>query len=1025
MHKLRFPNFALRASCHRLPFVQRVSGLLGTVATLLCGTAAHAQASELDYLFSTGSSEHYFPTTTGKYHIIDTLPVITKPGIHTLELEILATGYWPGQAGFSFGMAAFPLADSSFHQLGQMEDEWSFRGRDGKKYAEDTALPFGNVFREIGRKIRLEFDATTGVLNAYTQRVGTSEYILEGGEALHTDVVAEEGRVLRFAVSGVCWQLCGVRILSSHMPSDTDGNLTAAAGITEPASLPITSTASSSAVGLLDFTLSDGGGGDGEPLTVSALTVHVAGTLNPQGLKFRLDGPDATGIEGTYNAENGTLLFADLTLSIADGSSETYTLSAWFETTTDVANGHTLLLTIDGTTDLTVGPLNTLMGSTVAVNNGSGSQVSGVNEAPSASAVAVNGTFIVGQTLNGSYTYSDVDGDNESGTVVQWQRADASDGSNAATLGGATAATYVLTTDDVGKYLRFAVTPHDGSLAGSTAVSAWTGPVMTANVSPELVSAIGPAGGTEGTAFSLDVAGHFSDTAGDVLTFSAHGLPDGLLISTAGVISGTPTSAATLQSPHTVTITVVDTDGASVQGTFILTVAALPAPTPTPTPTPAPIPAPEPPNPVVRSTETGLHLNGDITISPTGVFDGGSMAGNISNQGVITGNVQLGAGTRLDGGLVSGTVSGHPDAPALVTSAYIPAGTVLQHLIIGQGTVLDAGAVIGANVSFSDNAAVPAGLDLSAALLTLQWDDGDGRSVPSLTGDVLQPEEGNAPPGIIRLIQALAEFEPAGNLVGQDAATGTMHVVGPQTVGAALPIWVGQAEADAQQGVYFNADGDLVFITANRRMIVAYPALVDGAGFRNLMAALGLDVNFSDRADLIVATPDTDRNPASGDVIAERIHSMVSAPFYYSGRPQPSALPAFRTDQEGLHNYPVDGLIDVYGLALIFRAADDRLMEQDIAPVPADWQAFRSGVEAIIGVEQVRIDSAGTITVNVADTTIRGRTDYTVLRGAGAAAGSDGAATLSLTDDFNGDGSLDYLIHFPNGDVQKLFVYPH
>ena len=48
---------------------------------------------------------------------------------------------------------------------------------------------------------------------------------------------------------------------------------------------------------------------------------------------------------------------------------------------------------------------------------------------------------------------------------------------------------------------------------------------------------------TVGTAVSLTVSG--SDSAGKSLTFSATGLPAGLSISSAGVISGTPTTAAT------------------------------------------------------------------------------------------------------------------------------------------------------------------------------------------------------------------------------------------------------------------------------------------------------------------------------------------------------------------------------------------------------------------------------------------------------------------------------------------------
>jgi hypothetical protein len=74
--------------------------------------------------------------------------------------------------------------------------------------------------------------------------------------------------------------------------------------------------------------------------------------------------------------------------------------------------------------------------------------------------------------------------------------------------------------------------------------------------------------GTVGTAVSLQL--HASDSAtGQTLTYSATGLPAGLSISSSGLISGTPTTAAT----SSVTVTATDTTGAAGSASFTWTIS--------------------------------------------------------------------------------------------------------------------------------------------------------------------------------------------------------------------------------------------------------------------------------------------------------------------------------------------------------------------------------------------------------------------------------------------------------------------
>ncbi|GEM_PF-627175 len=103
--------------------------------------------------------------------------------------------------------------------------------------------------------------------------------------------------------------------------------------------------------------------------------------------------------------------------------------------------------------------------------------------------------------------------------------------------------------------------------AGASVSKAFT--VTTPNVAP-VVGTIPAQSMARNVASSLSVAGYFTDANSDALTFTATGLPAGLAISTAGVISGTPTAAL---GNVTVTVTAADGRGGTVSKAFTLTIA--------------------------------------------------------------------------------------------------------------------------------------------------------------------------------------------------------------------------------------------------------------------------------------------------------------------------------------------------------------------------------------------------------------------------------------------------------------------
>ena len=92
---------------------------------------------------------------------------------------------------------------------------------------------------------------------------------------------------------------------------------------------------------------------------------------------------------------------------------------------------------------------------------------------PVASPVTVSGTTTIGSTLTGSYTYSDAASHPESTSTFRWLRASTSGGSYSA-ISGATSSTYVLTSSDIGQYLKFEVTPVSTIATGTAVLSSAT-----------------------------------------------------------------------------------------------------------------------------------------------------------------------------------------------------------------------------------------------------------------------------------------------------------------------------------------------------------------------------------------------------------------------------------------------------------------------------------------------------------------------------------------------------------------------
>ena len=195
----------------------------------------------------------------------------------------------------------------------------------------------------------------------------------------------------------------------------------------------------------------------------------------------------------------------------------------------------------------------------------------GANEAPVAGSVSISGTNTLGSTLNGSYSYSDAEGDAQGTPTLQWLR-------NGAAIPLANSSSYTVQVADVETNLRFAVTPAalSGTSPGSQAQSA---DFAIAN-SPPVLAAIGPQSVV--AAATVNIALTASDPDGDTLNFSFSGVPGqaNSFCSIRNISNGVAwldcTPGVSQSGNYSITVTVAD-DGASSlddEETFTLTVGA-------------------------------------------------------------------------------------------------------------------------------------------------------------------------------------------------------------------------------------------------------------------------------------------------------------------------------------------------------------------------------------------------------------------------------------------------------------------
>ncbi|MBD9387908.1 tandem-95 repeat protein [Agrobacterium sp. AGB01] len=354
-------------------------------------------------------------------------------------------------------------------------------------------------------------------------------------------------------------QINGTAIVTGATVSVTGGTVTLNANGT----LTFTPTPNYNGNPSFTYTISDGNGG--------TATATVNGTVTPIN-----DAPVA--VNDTFTTPEDTAITFDVRSNDSDADGDALTVTAINGTAITTGQsvaitGGTVRLDADGRLSFTPnanyhGPINftyTVSDGTAFANATVSGTVTPVNDAPTSSDISISTQEDT--PFNGTLVATDVDGD-----AVTFS------------LGTTTPAHGTVTINANGTYIYTPSANYNGTDRFSFVVTdpsgarnEYTVTITVTDVNDNPVGTPIPnRSANDGAVVNFDVSTFFSDVDGDTLTYSQTGLPSGLSISAAGLITGTidrNASQGVNNGVYTVTISVSDGNGGTAQQTFSIAVS--------------------------------------------------------------------------------------------------------------------------------------------------------------------------------------------------------------------------------------------------------------------------------------------------------------------------------------------------------------------------------------------------------------------------------------------------------------------
>ena len=203
-------------------------------------------------------------------------------------------------------------------------------------------------------------------------KVSSESYYLSGSSIVHTKCLKNNNV---FILDSSCPQAL-INACNNVTNANLDANLTASATIDESSMILIPSTADTLAekVDIFDFTISDGGTDDGFSTDIIQIELNTSGTADFSKVAWILNGDDVSDKNGTFNSNSDILSFTDLNISVPDGGSETYKISAYFSNNSGLTDNATFGLSLDGT-NIEANSSKTQFGLTSTITNSENAKV--------------------------------------------------------------------------------------------------------------------------------------------------------------------------------------------------------------------------------------------------------------------------------------------------------------------------------------------------------------------------------------------------------------------------------------------------------------------------------------------------------------------------------------------------------------------------------------------------------------------------------------------------------------------------
>lgn len=402
----------------------------------------------------------------------------------------------------------------------------------------------------------------------------------------------------------------------------------------------------------------------------------------------------------------------------------------------------------------------------------------------------------------------------------------------------------------------------------------------------------------------------------------------------------------------------------------------------------------------LQGTTNSRGTVNDVTVADGATLDGGTVGGVINNSGEIR-NVTLDRDTNVVGGLLTGQIVGKADSPALLQST-IGAGAFVDNVVIGRNSVIDSTAMLGSNVTFDSTSSVPPGMRLTPVFSSIPWAaEPDHVQTVNLQDTMFSQLGDGKGMSLLESIEQLDQISIGNISTSQNTTSGEFILNGQDFTSTLLPVAVDQADFNAEPGLHYTEDGDINFVTATQQQIMVYPALNNETAMR---AGLGdLTLEFDDRANLVIGSPDDETS--------------------YVARPELIATPAPENATSGLQFAARTVPANTASVALVYENESGKLMQQSIVPIPSDWMALKSTLNNTQGVENLHIGSDGIIQLTVNGMPVAAMAEYNVTKSS-ASESLPNAVQITDAGDINGDGIGDFVMTYPNGDVQGLYILP-